>query len=84
MLILFFYIKGIIHYKYLFFKQEGGVNQLLERLQQHIHHQKKKKRRRRRRRRRRRSNLYPDKWLLHHYNGPSHNAPPVKRLLAKM
>ena len=63
MLVCFFDHKGIVHYE--FIAQEQTVNQqyyleVLTRLKESL--------------RRKRQGIWPDKWILRHYNAPAHDA----------
>ena len=72
MLVCFFDTKGIVYYE--FIAQGPMVNQqcyleVLTRLCESV--------------RRKRPRLWPDKWILHHYNAPAHDALGVREFLAK-
>jgi len=72
MLVCFFDHKGIVHYE--FTAQGQTVNQqcyleVLTRLRESV--------------RSKRLGLWPDKWILHHENGPAHDALRVREFLVK-
>jgi hypothetical protein len=70
--LIFFYHKGIVHFEFL--EQGRRVNQhcyleILARLHEAV--------------RWRRPELWPDSWILHHDNAPTHDALTVREFLAK-
>jgi len=72
MLVCFFDHKGIVHYDFIIQGQTVNQQCYLEvpiRLRECV--------------RRKRSELWPDKWILHHDNTPAHDALRVREFLAK-
>jgi transposase len=72
MLIIFFCIKGTVHFE--FIPQGQTVNQayymeILKRLREAV--------------RRKRSEIWPNDWILHHDNAPAHKAFSVKQFLVQ-